>query len=107
MTFEFVRNEKQETLIIVLNGQIWKWMESEQLMQSQTKIEGMYSNRAISFGLIVKADRLFLVDEDQEFYCHPLFGHFFYTEERVLLAVCKIKRRKILIILENWTFIRV
>lgn len=107
MTVGFVIDEEEETPFIVLNGQTCKRMDSEQLMQPRINVssfEGVYSNGAISFGLTVKGDQLLLLDEDQEYYCQPLFGHFFYTNEQGLLEVREIERQRTLIIQGSWSF---
>ncbi|WP_033541228.1 serine hydrolase domain-containing protein [Planococcus sp. CAU13] len=109
-TVGFVLGERDEVDYIVLDGQFCKRVEKELISQprtSESSLEGTYSNGSVSYGLKVIKDQLFMLDEDQQLFCQPLFGNFFYTEEQGLLEIQEIEKRKILIIQDNWKFEKV
>ncbi len=106
-TVGFVEDENEDVHYIVLNGQTCKRIEQEQVTQPKINwsvIEGTYSNGSISFGLKAVNDQLFLLDEDQEYFCRPLFGPFFFTEEQGLLEIKKNEHRTLLIVQGSWEF---
>lgn len=109
-TVGFVCGERDEVNYIVLDGQFCKRVEKELISQPRTNessLEGTYSNGSVSYGLKVIKDQLFMLDEDQQLFCQPLFGNFFYTEEQGLLEIQEIEKQKIMIIQDNWKFEKV
>lgn len=107
VTIGFVEDENEDVDYIVLNGQTCKRIEQEQVTQptiNWSAVDGTYSNGSISFGLKVVNNQLFLLDEDQEYTCHPLFGPFFFTEEQGLLEIRESEYRNILIVQGSWEF---
>lgn len=106
-TVGFVEDENEDVHYIVLNGQTCKRIEQERVSQPNidwSEVEGTYSNGSISFGLKVVNNQLFLLDEDQEYFCHPLFGPFFFTKEQGLLEIRENEHRNILIVQGSWEF---
>ncbi|MGL6103821.1 MAG: hypothetical protein ACRC00_11695, partial [Exiguobacterium acetylicum] len=107
VTVGFVEDDNKDVHYIVLDGQTCKRIEQERVSQPNiewSEVEGTYSNGSISFGLKVVNNQLFLLDEDQEYSCHPLFGPFFFTEEQGLLEIRENEHRNILIVQGSWEF---
>lgn len=104
VTVGFVLDGKEQNNYIVVDGGVCKRVGQEVVsppMVDWFPLEGKHCNGAITFGLKVIKDQLFLLDEDEQLFCKPLFGNLFYTEKHGLLEIKEIENKRIMVVQDN------